>query len=193
MAPKVRITKEEIVEGAIELVRQGGELALNARNLAAALNCSTQPIFSNFSSMEELRMVVIAQIDQLCNQYIKREVESGVYPAYKASGMAYIRFAKEEGELFKLLYMRDRSQEVVPKEMELGEEMESILQDNTGLSGAEAKFFHLEMWAFVHGIATMFATGFLNLDWEVVSKMLTDVYQGLKQQLEMECEENGCH
>ena len=193
MAPKVRITKEEIVEAAIELVRQGGELALNARNLAAALNCSTQPIFSNFSSMEELRMVVIAQIDQLCNQYIKREVESGVYPAYKASGMAYIRFAKEEGELFKLLYMRDRSQEVVPKEMELGEEMESILQDSTGLSGAEAEFFHLEMWAFVHGIATMFATGFLNLDWEVVSKMLTDVYQGLKQQLEMECEENGCH
>ena len=193
MAPKVRITKEEIVEGAIELVRQGGELALNARNLAAALNCSTQPIFSNFSSMEELRMVVITQIDQLCNQYIKREVESGVYPAYKASGMAYIRFAKEEGELFKLLYMRDRSQEVVPKEMELGEEMESILQDNTGLSGAEAEFFHLEMWAFVHGIATMFATGFLNLDWAVVSKMLTDVYQGLKQQLGMECEENGCH
>ena len=192
MAPKVRITKEEIVEGAIELVRQGGELALNARNLAAALNCSTQPIFSNFSSMEELRMVVIAQIDQLCNQYIKREVESGVYPAYKASGMAYIRFAKEEGELFKLLYMRDRSQEAESKEMELGDEMESILQDSTGLSGAEAEFFHLEMWAFVHGIATMFATGFLNLDWEVVSKMLTDVYQGLKQQLGMECEENGC-
>lgn len=193
MAPKVRITKEEIVEGAIELVRQGGELALNARNLATALNCSTQPIFSNFTSMEELRMVVITQIDQLCNQYIKREVESGVYPAYKASGMAYIRFAKEEGELFKLLYMRDRSQEAESKEMELGDEMESILQDSTGLSGAEAEFFHLEMWAFVHGIATMFATGFLNLDWAVVSKMLTDVYQGLKQQLGMECEENGCH
>lgn len=187
MAPKVRITKEEIVEGAIELVRQGGELALNARNLAAALNCSTQPIFSNFSSMEELRMVVITQIDQLCNQYIKREVESGVYPAYKASGMAYIRFAKEEGELFRLLYMRDRSQEAGSKEMELGDEMESILQDSTGLSGAEAEFFHLEMWAFVHGIATMFATGFLNLDWELVSKMLTDAYLGVKTQFGMEC------
>ena len=62
-----------------------------------------------FSSMEELRMVVIEQTDWMCNQYIKREVESGVYPSYKASGMAYIRFAKEERELFKLLYMRDRS------------------------------------------------------------------------------------
>lgn len=187
MAPRVKITKEDIIEAAIELVRQRGALALNARNLATTLHCSTQPIFSNFSSMEELRMVVIEQADWMCNQYIKREVESGGYPSYKASGMAYIRFAKEEGELFKLLYMRDRSAEVVPKEMELGDEMKSLLHDNTGLTGAEAEFFHLEMWAFVHGIATMFATGFLNLDWELVSKMLTDAYLGVKTQFGMEC------
>lgn len=187
MAPRVKITKEDIIEAAIELVRQRGALALNARNLATTLHCSTQPIFSNFSSMEELRMVVIEQADWMCNQYIKREVESGVYPSYKASGMAYIRFAKEERELFKLLYMRDRSAEVVPKEMELGDEMQSLLHDNTGLTGAEAEFFHLEMWAFVHGIATMFATGFLNLDWELVSKMLTDAYLGVKTQFGMEC------
>ena len=187
MAPRVKITKEDIIEAAIELVRQRGELALNARNLATTLHCSTQPIFSNFSSMEELRMVVIEKADWMCNQYIKREVKSGVYPSYKASGMAYIRFAKEEGELFKLLYMRDRSAEVVPKEMELGDEMKSLLHDNTGLTGAEAEFFHLEMWAFVHGIATMFATGFLNLDWELVSKMLTDAYLGVKTQFGMEC------
>ena len=187
MAPRVKITKEDIIEAAIELVRQRGALALNARNLATTLNCSTQPIFSNFSSMEELRMVVIEQADWMCNQYIKCEVESGVYPSYKASGMAYIRFAKEERELFKLLYMRDRSAEVVPKEMELGDEMKSLLHENTGLTGAEAEFFHLEMWAFVHGIATMFATGFLNLDWELVSKMLTDAYLGVKTQFGMEC------
>lgn len=186
MAPKVKITKEEIVEAAIKLVRQRGEIALNARNIATALNCSTQPIFSNFSSMEELRMAVIAQADKLCNQYIKDEVASGIYPAYKATGMAYIRFAKEESELFKLLYMRDRSQEVVPKEMALDNEMEGLLHDNTGLAGAQAELFHLEMWAFVHGIATMFATGFLNLDWELVSKILTDAYQGIKTQFRKE-------
>ena len=186
MAPKVRITKEEIVVAAIELVRQRGEVALNARNIATALNCSTQPIFSNFSSMEELRMEVITAADQLCNQYIKKEVEGGAYPAYKATGMAYIRFAKEERELFKLLYMRDRSQEVVPKEIALDNEMEGILHDNTGLAGATAELFHLEMWAFVHGIATMFATGFLNLDWDLVSKVLTDAYQGIKTHFERE-------
>ena len=38
-----------------------------------------------------------------CQEYMQREVESGEFPAYKANGMAYIRYAKEEKELFKLL------------------------------------------------------------------------------------------
>lgn len=40
--------------------------------------------------------------------------------------------------------------------------------------------FHLEMWAYVHGIATMMATGYLELDTELVSEMMTDAYQGMK-------------
>jgi len=100
--------------------------------------------------------------------------------------MAYIRFAKEEKELFKLLYMRDRSNESIPDGSELTDKMEDIVHNNTGLDGADAKLFHLEMWAYVHGIATMFATGFFNLDWELVSKMLTDSYQGLRKQYGME-------
>ena len=51
-----------------------------------------------------------------------------------------------------------------------------------GLDSDAARLFHLEMWAFVHGIAVMFATGFLDLDWELVSKMLTDAYRGLRKQ-----------
>jgi AcrR family transcriptional regulator len=182
MAPKVKITKEGILSAAVELVRTGGEQSLNARNIAAALNCSTQPIFSNFATMEELRYAVLVQADALYRDYIHREMESGKYPAYKASGMAYIRFAKEEKELFKLLYMRNRDGEAFSVGAEVDSEMEALVQTQTGLSETEAKLFHLEVWAYVHGIATMFATGFLNLEWELVSKMLTDCYQGLRKQ-----------
>ena len=100
--------------------------------------------------------------------------------------MAYIRFAKEEKELFKLLYMRDRSGEVIPESTDLSDEMESIVHKQTGLSGLDVKLFHLEMWALVHGIAVMFATGYVELDPELVSKMLTDSYQGLRKQYGME-------
>ena len=186
MPPKVKITKADILEAAINLVRREGAQALNARTLASDLNCSTQPLFSNFATMEELRIACIEKADELCSSYMQREMESGQYPKYKASGMAYIRFAREEKELFKLLYMRDRVEETIPAESDVGSQMESMVRKNTGLDEQAAKLFHLEMWACVHGIAVMFATGFLDLDWELVSRMLTDTYQGLRKQYGME-------
>lgn len=186
MPPKVKVTKEDIIKTTVNLVREKGSQAINARTIAAFLNCSTQPIFSNFTTMDDLKNSVIDAADQLCNEYIKREVESASYPLYKANGMAYIRFAKEEKELFKLLYMRDRSKETIPEETVIGNQMEKIVHNNTGLQGEATKFFHLEMWAYVHGIATMIATGYFDLEWELISKMLTDAYQGLKKQYEKE-------
>lgn len=186
MPPKVKVTRKDIIDAAVDIVRQSGAQALNARAVATTLKCSTQPVFSNFATMDELRLAVVARADELCRDYMQREVASGEFPAYKASGMAYIRFAKEEKELFKLLYMRDRTGEVIPDETDVGNEMEAIVHANTGLDGNDAKLFHLEMWAYVHGIAAMFATGFLDLEWELVSKMLTDSYQGLRKQYGME-------
>ena len=124
------------------------------------------------------------KIDELCGEYIQREKEKKEYPEYKASGMAYIKFAKEEKELFKLLYMRDRTGEHYPEKDDLTNEMERHVHQNTGLDGAEKELFHLEMWAFVHGIATMFATNFLELEWSLVSQIVTDAYQGLKKRYE---------
>lgn len=186
MPPKVKVTKEDIINAAVEIVRNSGAQAINARTVASVLNCSTQPVFSNFATMEELRLAVVEKADIICGDYIRREVESGKFPTYKASGMAYIRFAKEEKELFKLLYMRDRANETIPESSELGDQMEAVVQSNTGLSRTDAKLFHLEMWAYVHGIAAMVATGFVNLDWELVSRMLSDAYQGMRKQYGME-------
>ena len=186
MPPKVKVTKEEIIQAAVGIVRAQGASALNARTVAAALNCSTQPVFSNFETMEQLQQAVVAQADQICNDYIQKEIASGAYPAYKASGMAYIRFAKEEKELFKLLYMRDRRAEDDPDKSEINEQMTAVVEDNTGLTGDRAKLFHLEMWTYVHGIATMLATGFLDLEWDLISSMITDAYQGMRKLREME-------
>lgn len=182
MPPKAKITKNDIVQTAITIVRQQGAQAINARNIASALNCSTQPIFSNFATMDELRLAILEEAENLYQAYMQREIESGAYPAYKASGMAYIRFAKEEKELFKLLYMRDRSDESIPEQTALTDQMETMVHNNTGLTGMDARLFHLDIWACVHGIATMFATGYLDLDWELVSKIITNTYQGLRKQ-----------
>ena len=102
MPPKVKITKNDIIHATLGLIRKEGAGALNARNIATALGCSTQPIFSNFATMEELHGAVTKAAYRLYLDFSKREEESGKYPQYKSMGMAYIGFAKEEKELFKL-------------------------------------------------------------------------------------------
>ena len=186
MPPKVKVTGEEIVSAALTLVREHEGHTINARNLAAHLQCSTQPIFSNFATMNELRNAVIAKAAALYMDYTRREVESDEYPTYKATGMAYIRFAKEEPELFKLLFMRDRTQEDQTKHTDDFEVMISMVQQNLGLSEEKALLFHLEMWVCVHGIATMMATSYLNIEEELVSRMLSDYYLGLKNRFPTE-------
>lgn len=186
MPPKVKITKENIVKAAVEIVRTEGVQAINARTVASALNCSTQPIFSNFATMEELRYAVMLYAHKLSQEYMQQEIASGKYPPYKASGMSYIRFAKEEKELFQLLYMHDQAKESLGENAELFDQMKDLVQDYTGLQDAHAQLFHLEMWICVHGIATMFATGYLDLDWDLVSKILSDTYMGLRKQYHLE-------
>jgi len=182
MPPKIKVTKENLIEAAFEIVRESSASSLNARNLASKLKCSTQPIFSNFSSMEEVKVAVIEKSLNLYNDFTKQELEKKIYPPYKSSGMAYIRLAKEEPEIFKLLYMRDRTNEKVLNDSEMAKDVLEIIMSSLNLSREKAELFHLEMWSFVHGIASMLATKYLDLDMDLVSDMLTDIYQGLIKQ-----------
>jgi len=179
MPPKVKVTKEDIIDTALDLIRKGGESAFNARAIAAAMNCSTQPIFSNFTSMEDLIQQTYNAAYNLYLSFIENEVNSGKYPKYKSFGMAYIRFAKEERELFKLLFMCDRSNAALVPTADFEASVQMIMSAN-GISKEKAELIHLEMWSCVHGIATMHATSFLELDWELISRILTDVYQGVR-------------
>ena len=192
MPPKVKIAKNDIIETALELVRENGANSLNARSIASALNCSTQPIFSNFESMEDLENSVLAAAFNRYLGFISTGIKSGKYPAYKASGMAYVRFAREERELFKFLFMCDRHGEELKPTEDFESSVDMIMNAN-GCSRENASLMHLEMWVFVHGIATMLATSFLELDEELVSRMLTDVYQGVRARLAQEEDADGCN
>ena len=109
MPPKVRFTREEIIRAALDITRESGPEALTARSLAARLDCSAKPIFGLFRSMDEVQQEVLKAGYQFYGEAIARAMESGEYPPYKASGMAYIDFARREKHLFRLLFMRNLS------------------------------------------------------------------------------------
>ena len=180
MPPKFKFTREQIVAAALEVTRKNGITGLTARGLAAELGSSAKPIFGLFQNMEEVQREVVTAANTLYQSYIKKGMADSKFPPYKASGIAYIQFAKEEKELFKLLFMRDRTDEKIEENREEIRPILDLIMKNLGIDENEAYFFHLELWLYVHGIATMIATNYLEWDIEFIDKALTDAYQGLK-------------
>lgn len=180
MPRKFMFTREEILTAALDLVREKGITAVTARGLGEKLGSSSKPIFSLFENMEDVLNAVMEVADEVYQKYLKEDMAKGEYPPYKASGMAYIRFAKEEKELFKLLFMRDRSHENKEENKEEIKPLLELIQGGVGLNEDEAYLFHTEMWLYAHGIASAIATSYLEWNEELISKVLTDGYEGLK-------------
>lgn len=180
MPPKVMFTREEIIAAAVDVVREGGASGLTARSLAAKLGCSPKPVFGLFKSMDEVQSGVLEAANALYEKRMEEELNAGRFPPYKCTGMAYIRFAEEEKELFKLLFMRDRKGEYQGEHGQADKPVD-IICATTELSRESAYLFHLEMWVFVHGIATMLATNYLEWDEDFIENSLTDCYMGILQ------------
>lgn len=183
MPPRFKYTKEQIIQTALELAREGGIAAVTAKSVGAKLNSSVKLVFGQFANMEEVKNEVLKEAYQFWRNYIQSAMGKNEYPTCATSGlaygMAYIHFAKEEKELFKLLFMRDRSGEVIDDSVDMKPVIEAI-QRASGLSAEEAYMVHTEMWIFVHGIATMVATSYLTWDDQLISQFLTDAYFGMK-------------
>ena len=180
MPPKVRITKEQLISAGLDIVRIGGPEALNARAVAARLGCSTQPVFSNYAAMEDLQRDVLAAAEGLFRESLGQAMDRADIPPYKAMGMGYIAFARREPALYRWLFMRDRTGEALPNDRVENAAVIDLIAEQTGMDRETAWLFHVEMWVFVHGLGAMVATGYLDWNEELVSGMLTDLFQGLR-------------
>lgn len=179
MPPLQRTGKNQIINEAFEIVRKEGYENLNARAIAKRLGVSTQPIFSNFRNMEELKKEIIKKASSFYFAMLEEEEKNGKYPPYKARGMGYIRFAREEKNLFRLLFM-DKRQPGVAFPTDAATKEIGLISDSLSFREEKASRMHALLWFFVHGIASLIVTESLDLSEEEVSNALTDTYLGLK-------------
>ena len=183
MPPAQKTGKDEIINAAFDIVREKGFCNLNARAIAKKLGISTQPIFSNFKNMEDLKMEIVKKASSVYFAMLEDEENSGKYP-YKARGMGYIRFAKEEKNLFRLLFMDKRSPDMrFPTDdasKEIGLKEIGLISNSLSFAEDKASKMHALLWFFVHGIASLIVTESLELSEEDISAALTDTYLGLK-------------
>ena len=180
MPPECKFSKDEIVAAALKLVRTKGIDAISARAVGASLGASSKVIFSAFSGMEELKQAVVQAAEQLQRQFTEEYAQTSGFPPYKSIGMAYILFARKEKALFQLLYMRDRTGENRENELDSIAGILELLMKTLHISRDQALLLHAEMWAYVHGIAVLLATGYETWDETLISRMLTDGFEGLR-------------
>lgn len=188
MPPKPKIQKEQILEKALKVVREKGISALTAKALAVSLGCSTQPIFWHYESMDALKREVFSEALKIFGQALRRE--NRCESPYMAIGLNYIRFAVEEKELFRLLFMSNFGQtDIVGSRPEM-DYILKVIEESEHITGKNAQTIYKDMWLFSHGIAVMMTTGTATFSEEEVRKMLGDVCRGLVTILKKNSENN---
>lgn len=180
MAGRIKVTKEMIIQCALEITKKEGIEACNARRIGKELNCSLQPVYYYFGTMDLLRGEIIKAANELYNLQIKSFLRADE-KKFRAVGIGYIQFAMEEKELFKLLFMRSANY-ISDFKVGVDDNTDDIVKEiilEYKLDYENAKKLHFELWIATHGIASMIATNYMTFPPEQISEMLEDYCIGI--------------
>ena len=90
-----------MIAAALKIVRRSGTGSLTAKAIADELGISTRPVFTCFGTMDTVKNEVRQAAEEIYNGYISQGLKEKI--PFFGLGMQYIRFAKEEPELYRML------------------------------------------------------------------------------------------
>ena len=158
MAPKNKFTKEEMVQAALRVVRARGIDGLTAKTMAEELGTSTQPVFTGFGSMEGVRREVYAAALRVYDGYANAGLKEDI--PFLGVGMQYIRFAREEPALYRLLFLtRTEECSAMQAMRHLQELVRPALMHIYRITAEEADLYFRDLWFVVHSLSTLIVTG----------------------------------
>lgn len=175
MPPKPKYTKEEIINAALDLVREKGGDSLTARDLGARLNTSARPIFTAFENMEELKNAVTDAGVEMFKEYSKNFTDHT--PAFKQMGMQIISFAAKEPKLFEFLFMH-KNTEAVQALKTVEDECVEVISKDYGFDCEQARMLFEQVWIFTFGLAALSSMKVYEYTEEQISDMLTREFTG---------------
>lgn len=172
MAPKNKFTRDEMVEAALRVVRAKGIDGLTAKTLADELGTSTQPVFTAFGSMDAVRREVYAAAVRVYDGYTNTGLKEKI--PFFGVGMQYVRFAREEPELYRLLFLTRTQEYSAIKSMEhLRELVCPTLVKIYHITAAEADIYFRDLWFVVHSLSTLIVTGDCSYSDGEIAQILT--------------------
>ena len=176
MPPKVKFRKEEIIQAALEIAGTKGIDAVTAREVAGFLGVSTRPIFTWYDTMEQLRQDVYARAKEIYRAYIERGL-AGPIP-FLGVGQQYIRFAREEPKLYKLLFLTPPGEHGggAMAALKLSQDLaRSSLIRIYRMDAYTADCYFRDLWLVVFSFATLIVTDDCPYTDEQMSAVLTEV------------------
>lgn len=170
MGPKIKFTREQIIDAAFEIAKAEGIDNITMRKIAEKMGSSVAPIYVNFKDTNELTEAVLERIIGISQRLLIEE--SSGDPFYDM-GKASLRFAMEYSVLFRDLVMKNNSyirgydEKMAPaliEEMKKDPELDGFTMD-------ELKTILLKLRIFQLGLSVMAANCMLPKDYKLQDLM----------------------
>lgn len=180
MPPTPKFTKEEIVDAALEIAREAGISSVKARDVGERLGCSSRPIFTFFTGMDELQQAVTDRAWKMFSDYLR--IADDYVPSFKMRGMQMVRFAQCEPRLFQDLFMNgsnpENSHSMINRIMEIFRNDLLYIQKDYQLDENQTNTLFNNLWIHSYGICAMCSTGFRTFSDEEIAVILGQCFAG---------------
>ena len=166
MGRKTQITKEIILETALQMLIRDGYSAITIKTLAAEIGCSTQPIVWHFETMNGFRKAFL----DYCIDFAKSRFtvwNGSLDELLTETARGYITIACNMPHLFRFVFVDNKedckASDVVQKlQLDNTKKIISLLCEEKGLTEAQAAAFLMNYEFYIHGIASYTASGFVH-------------------------------
>ncbi len=195
--PKTKIPRDMIIDAALETIRIGGEENLNVRTVAQQLDCSTQPVMYQFGTIEELKRAAYEKAEDCHTEFLLQSVNDD--PMMNV-GLNYIRFARDEPNLFRFIFQSGYAREKSIEEMTNSAKLEPVIEamfagqstdaDVNSLSEEQINEVFFQLAMFVHGYASLLANNDIDYDENILKSILIKAYNGAVHAAKHPPEEN---
>lgn len=176
MPPKKNYSKKDILNAGMEIVREAGFSFISARNIAKKISSSQIPIYSNYSSIDEVKIEVRNSFRDLMYKFMENDyTENKVLNA--AIGVCI--FAREEKKAFEELFFTDENIKENIKEF-VGEVYKKFEKEDRfkRVTPEALNELLIDMWIYTHGLAVIINRNLIeNISDEEITKRILKVSQ----------------
>ena len=182
MPPKAKFTRKDIVNAGLVILRKSDISCVTAREIGKYLKSSARPIFTLYTSMNEVIQDIEKEVKRIYSTYVQEGLKKDL--AFKGVGQAYITFAIKEPKLFQLLFMKKQDKNIGVNKIlpEIEDNYDAIVDSithNYPVSKETAIDLYRHLWIYSHGIATLCSTSMCSFTGEEIGEMITEVFKAL--------------